>query len=93
MATTQYKSAFLQLVASRLRYSKVKIEGPMKQDPELAGEECVKSITASINSISKLTIEEITALNSMVEESILSSEAQGTIISLADARTTKPDEP
>ena len=88
MEVTMQKSAIINLVASRLSYSRAKarFQGPMPEDLDKAAAECRIAIASCISKVPNVSIEEASQMNTMLTESFLPAIEQKALMEVIDAK-------
>jgi len=79
-------SPIVKLVQSRLTYTQIKVEGPLKEDMGKASKECIIAITASIRKVPSIKLDDASVLQDLVIASVLPELAKKTIIEAVDAK-------
>ena len=85
-AAATMPSAIISLVTSRLHYLRMKVEGPLQKSIDEVAPEAVSAIVACVGKVPKISIEDGSALQSLLKESVLTEAAQKTILEAVDAK-------
>ena len=78
--------AIANVIENRLKYAKVKVDGPMHIDPVVAALEARDSISSSLDKVNYLPLEDAMTLHDMLSTSVLPEAMQQTLMSKIDEK-------